>query len=368
MNSIQNHLVSASSLFRALDAAKNWRAMGLLIATSISALIVASLFGYIASRFGINGHGTLTLITGGIGALLSSVVLFTGFSSVGILLMDQIKSNPPRALSNTLFVGLATLPSFLGLVMLEFVVAISIVVILAIVLFICKIPVIGPLLYTFVYPIMVVIIGVVYFSLVFVVNPLAAPSIWDGNNVMQSIAKLGQLGKSALLPVALNQLVLDLMVAVVAGILSLIAGIGISFASRLSSMILSSGQNNSMIGMIQGLSGMITGGSTGEVGGYVMGYMFGSVILFSIVISIPMLILISGNCLIFMQYARNIDTAEIEEKIRGGVVAMKDKANAAREQLKQAKAPISNSLACPNCHSAIFSADLFCGGCGEKLK
>ena len=370
MSTVQNHLAGTSMLFRALDAAKNWRALGLLIATSICAILVMSVFGFIASRF---GYGTMTMLTGGLGTLLALIVFFTGFSAVGILLMDQAKTNPPRALSNALFAGLATLPRFLGLILIELALALAFVIVAALFLFICKIPALGPFLYTFVYPILVVIIGVLYFAVVFVVNPLAAPALWDGNNVMQALAKLWQLGKNFLIPVVLNQLVLGLIVFVVAGILFGMMAIGSVATIGLSTQILGYEVSGSPMGMF---NGMMAGGAGAS--GYGLALMFGSGILFAIVGAIPLLVLISGNCLIYLQYARDLDTSAIEEKMRGAVGDLKDKANAAREQLKQAQvpppsaagasAPNEPALACPNCHAAITSDDAFCGSCGHKLK
>ncbi len=371
MSTVQNHLAGTSMLFRALDAAKNWCALGLLIATSICAILVMSVFGFIASRF---GYGTMTMLTGGLGTLLALIVFFTGFSAVGILLMDQAKTNPPRALSNALFAGLATLPRFLGLMLIELALALAFVIVAALILFICKIPALGPFLYTFVYPILVVIIGVLYFAVVFVVNPLAAPALWDGNNVMQALAKLWQLGKNFLIPVVLNQLVLGLIVFVVAGILFGMMAIGSVATSGLSAMILGPEVSGSLVGLFGGMRGMMMGGGGGS--GYTLALMFGSGILFAIVGAIPLLVLISGNCLIYLQYARDLDTSAIEEKMRGAVGDLKDKANAAREQLKQAQVPLAAgasaptepALACPNCHAAITSDDAFCGSCGHKLK
>jgi hypothetical protein len=375
MSTVQNHLAGTSMLFRALDAAKNWRALGLLIATSISAILVMSVFGFIASRF---GYGSMAMITSGIGGLLALIVFFTGFSAVGIVLMDQAKDNPARSLSNALFAGLATLPRFLGLMLIEFGLLIALVIVASIVLFICKIPALGPFLYTFVYPVMVVIFGVLYFAVVFVVNPLAAPALWDGNNVMQAIAKLWQLGKNYLIPVVLNQLVLGLIVFVVAGILFGMMAVGSMATMGLSTQILGYGASGSAVEMIANIGAMFGGGGGGS--GYGLALMFGSGILFAIVGAIPLLVLISGNCLIYLQYARNLDTSAIEEKMRGAVGDLKDKANAAREQLKQAQvppppsppastiAPTEPALACPNCHAAITADDVFCGSCGHKLK
>jgi hypothetical protein len=373
MSTVQNHLAGTSMLFRALDAAKNWRALGLLIATSISAILVMSVFGFIASRF---GFGSMAAITSVLGGLLALIVFFTGFPAVGIVLMDQAKGNPQRSISNALFAGLATLPRFLGLMLIEFGLVLAFVIVASLILFICKIPALGPFLYTFVYPLLVVVIGMSCFALVFVVNPLAAPALWDGNNVMQTLAKLWQVGKNFLIPVVLNQLVLGLIVFVVVGILFGMMAIGSLATMGLSASILGSEVGGSLMSLFSGMGGMIMGDGGGG-SGYGLALIFGSGILFAIVGAIPLLVLISGNCLIYLQYARNLDTSAIEEKMRGAVGDLKDKANAAREQLKQAQvppppaptmAPTEPALACPNCHAAITADDVFCGSCGHKLK
>ena len=376
MSTVQNHLAGTSMLFRALDAAKNWRALGLLIVMSIVALLFMSAFTYFGARLMMSGHSGIGGIFSGLGALIALIIFFTGFSAVGILLMDQAKAHPPRSTRNALFAGLATLPRFIGLGLVELALVIAFVIVAALVLFICKIPLLGPFLYTFVFPLMTVIIGVLYFALVFVVNPLAAPALWDGNNVMQALAKLWQLGKNALIPVVLNQLVLGLMVFVVASILFGMMAIGGLATSGLSATILGSEVSGSMASMFGGFGSAMMGGMGGG-SGYAIAMMFGSGILFAVVGAIPLLVLISGNCLIYLQYASNLDTSAIEEKMRGAVGDLKDKANAAREQLKQAQVPpplvpgaaaSEPALACPNCHAAITADDVFCGSCGHKLK
>ncbi|NOT18139.1 MAG: zinc-ribbon domain-containing protein [Sulfuriferula sp.] len=366
MQSTPNHLAGTTMLFRALDAAKNWRALGLLIATTITAILITAIFGFIASRFGM---GTMSVITGGLGMIIAMIAFFTGFSAVGILLMDEAKLNPQRSILNALFTGLATLPRFVGIVLLETALAVLFVITLVVVLFLCKIPVLGTLLYAIVYPISVVLVGMTYFAILFVVNPLIAPALWDGSRVMEAWAKLWQLGKTQLIPVLLNQLVLGFMVFVVTGILLAIVAIGGVFTTGLSAMILGSEMGgSSMSGILNGLTAMMMGGGSG----YAMSALFGSAILFAIVGAIPLLILISGNCLIYLQYVRHLDASDLEERIRNSVDDLKEKANTAREQLKQSTlnepATAMPALTCPNCYADITDDDVFCGSCGHKLK
>lgn len=356
-------------LFRSLDAAKNWRALSLLVGTSITAILLASAFGFIATRFGL---GAMAAIVGGLGMLIAAVVFLTGFSAVGILLMDEAKCNPPRAITNALFAGLATLPRFIGLVLLEMVLVIVFVIALAVIFFVCKIPGIGVVLFTIVYPVSVVIVGIVYFAVLFVANPLAAPALWDGNTVLKALAKLWALGRSQLIPVMMNQLVLGLIVLVVTSILLGMIAIGSIFTTTLSAQIL--GQEivgGSIMDMLSNLSGAMMGGGSS---GYVLGLMFGTAILFAIVGAVPLMVLMSGNCLIYLQYARNLDTAGMEKKMRGAYGDLKDKVIEAQKELNKAQATASeeivdvSALTCPSCHAVIAEEDLFCGGCGYKLK
>jgi len=374
MSSVKHHLKNTSMLFRALDAAKNWRAFGLLIVTFISSIIVMGMFGFIASRFAINGNGTMGMITMALGSLVAAVVFFTGFSAVGIILMDQAKDNPARPIPNALFAGLATLPRFIGLILLEILLGIAFAIALSILLFVCKIPVLGPLLYTVVFPLSALFIGAIFFALGFVVNPLAAPALWDGNTVMQAFAKLWQLAKNDLIPVVINQLVLGLIVALVAFILFAIVGIGSSFTMGLSAMILGPDVGASLMSLAGSFFGLMGGGGS-DGAGYLIALVFGFGFMMASSAAIPVLVAISGNCLIYLQYARSIDTTEIEEQMRSKMNNIKEKTAAAREQLKQGPAPDAQPavayaavLACPGCKGPISPDDVFCGSCGHKLK
>jgi len=374
MNTVEHHLKNTSMLFRALDAAKNWRAFGLLIATFISAIIVMGMFGFITSRFAMNGSGMMATMTMVLGSLVAAVVFFTGFSAVGIILMDQAKDNPARPIPNALFAGLATLPRFIGLILLEVLLGIAFAITLSILLFVCKIPVLGPLLYTVAFPLSALFIGATYFALIFVVNPLTAPALWDGNTVMQAFAKLWHLAKNDLIPVVISQLVLALIVALVAFILFAIVGIGSAFTMGLSTMILGPEVGASLMGLAGSFSGLMGGSGSGG-SGYFIALAFGFGFMMSSAAAIPVLVVISGNCLIYLQYARSIDTSEIEEQMRSKMSDIKEKAAAAREQLKQGPTPVLQSavvlatpLACPNCQGPTTPDDLFCGSCGHKLK
>jgi len=373
MSSVAHYLKNTSILFRALDAAKNWRAFGMLITTVISAIIVMGMFGLISTRFAINGSSTMGMIIMALGFLVAAVVFFTGFSAVGIILMDQAKDNPARSISNALFAGLATLPRFIGLILLEILLGIAFAIALSILLFVCKIPVLGPLLYTVVFPLSALFIGATYFALFFVVNPLTAPALWDGNTVMQAFTKLWQLAKNDLIPVVINQLVLGLIVALVVFILFTIVGIGSLLTMGLSTMILGPDVAASLTGLASSFSSL-NGGGGSDGTGYLIALAVGFGFMMSSVAAIPMLVIISGNCLIYLQYARNIDTTEIEERMRSKVNDIKGKAAAAREQLKQGPAPVVQPviaaaavLACPNCKGPISPGDVFCGSCGHKL-
>jgi hypothetical protein len=111
-----------------------------------------SVFMFFVAKLGMNGHSGLAAITGIIGGLAAAVIFLTGLSATGILLMDQAKENEIRSIGSALFAGLVTLPSMVGLFLLFVLMVVAVEIVLAIILWVCKIPGIGPLLYAFVFP------------------------------------------------------------------------------------------------------------------------------------------------------------------------------------------------------------------------
>src|SRR3546814_2784287 len=94
-----------------------------------------------------------------------------------------------------------------------------------------------------------------------------------------------------------------------------------------------------------------------------------------------LLIAISGNCLIYLQFAADVDASDMEGALRQQAQKIKSKAETAREQARQHTATAQKSWqerqqhtttaqeaarVCPNCQSPVTADDVFCGSCGHK--
>lgn len=371
----EQHLKNSTTLLRALDAVKNFRAIAIIGITALVSGLMTALFSYFSVSLAGNGNTGVAMTTVLLGFILTAVVFTTGLSGAGIQLMDQAKGNPARSVGDTLLAALATLPRILGVFLLEMVGFLALVIVLAVVLFICKVPGLGAFLYTFVFPTSVVVTGLTLFTLAFVFTPLAMPALWDGNTVMQVVAKLMCLARTSLFPVIIQQFLLAIMVGFLGMVIGGIVSSGLMVVGGLSTAILPSAGSGGLMMLLSAFSGLYS--NMGESGGYFAAAAFGGMLVIALAAVLPMLVYVMGSCLIYLTYARNLKTEEIEGALRHKLDDLKEKAAAAREQLKQA--PVAQGLqtdppmsasshrTCFRCGGPASPDDMFCGSCGQKL-
>jgi len=370
MSKVAQHLKSSGSLLESLEAIKNFRAYITIALSGLASFMVLSLFMFFAAKLGMNGNSGMATITGIIGALAAAAIFFTGLSATGVLLMDQAKGNEIRSVGSALFAGLVTLPSMIGLFLLLGLMVVAVVIVLAIILFVCKIPGIGPLLYAFVFPVSVVLMGALFFAYANVIAPLSMPAIWDGNSVMQVVAKLFALARTNLLPVIIFQILLLLIVGLTAAVTFGILAYGFFTVTPLSMMILPSGGAGQLSSVFAGM--MMGGGFGGSGDGYLIAAGFGGAIIFMVASAVPMLTLIMGNCIIYLNFVRHQETEQFEATMRNKMSELKEKAADTRNQLAQQTpvlkqpTPVARTPSCPKCNQPVADGEMFCGNCGTR--
>jgi hypothetical protein len=244
-------------------------------------------------------------------------------------------------------------------------------VLIAIVILICKIPGIGPFLYTFAFPLSAITLGATFYATIYVVA-LHGPAIWNGNGVMRTVALLGAIARYRLFSVIIQSILLGMLVGLVSVIIFGALAIGVSTTSILSISTLGDGMNlNSLMGMVGGMMGNGGGGS-----GYVKAAGFGMALLVGCAIVAPALIAIAGSCIIFMNVSEDLSPEEIEKSIQGAIEEAKKKADEAKRKLEESRnqlaaqtsaPPAASSPTCPKCQAPITEGDAFCGGCGQRL-
>ncbi|MDP1699174.1 MAG: zinc ribbon domain-containing protein [Xanthomonadaceae bacterium] len=372
--------VNAVSLLGALDATRNWRAYVALLLGGLVATLAGALTGYFVFRFQMWNMGAISALIGGIGFIVSVLIFVVAFSAAGTSLLDQAKGIPQRPLISLFFSGVGSLGRLLllGLALLLIYTAILIGVI--VLLFLAKIPGIGPLFYGLVFPLAALVFGLFGFVVVFVVNPLAAPAVWDGNGVMQTLAKLLTLARRDMLKIVVSQSLLFLLLLFVGAILFGTIFGGISSASAVSAMIIDLPRGMGIASSMYALQSLALSGN-----GYIGAWSIGVALLLGSVALALLLIAISGNCIIYLQYAANVDASGMEETLRLRAQQLKAKAEAVQAQAKQqaaaaqqawqerqreaARPPLTGAApmkACPQCQSPVTKDDVFCGHCGHR--
>ena len=132
---IRSGAAGSGSLLDSIDAVRNWRAVVLLLGTLVLAALVAALGGSL-----VQVSQLVTLLF----TLLALAVAFYGANAAGMMMMDEASGHPSRPIGAAVMSSLAT--SHRLVLLLLVVAAIYLVGMLAFaaLLFVCKVPGIGP--------------------------------------------------------------------------------------------------------------------------------------------------------------------------------------------------------------------------------
>ena len=420
--SIQQQLSQSSGMLAAVDSIRNWRAAALMLGSLVVALLVMTLGSYVTAQV----HWSLGLVF----LLLGVAVLFYGANAVGIMLMDEAQGLQSRPIMAALVTSLSIGHRLILLLLLVGVLYLVGLLAIVLLLFICKIPGVGPVLYTFVFPLSVVVSGLAIFALYTVIMPLAAPAIWSGVTTMQALSRLSAIARQRIVPVILSMIVLGIITMVVFGILG-----GIMLAGTMATSGLSAG--------IIGFGGMSFSNPMAMLSGYgVSGHLvaatLGGAVVWGVALTLPSLVYARGCCQVYLANIQGVDVEGMEQQMRGGLDAAKRKAEeikargeaiaaqqrqraaaaaaaadaaaveaAARAAAANAAMPVAPvtpaapfmpaapvapiapvapvtpmtpvapavlptmsvpaAQACPVCDTPFIAGDVFCGGCGHKL-
>jgi hypothetical protein len=102
--------------------------------------------------------------------------------------MDDARGISPRSTVDALVYGLMCIPKLIALAILLFLVELAVFLVIAILLFICKIPFLGPVLFSVVFPVSVVVAGITVLGL-FLCMLLSLPAIWQGATIMRALRR-----------------------------------------------------------------------------------------------------------------------------------------------------------------------------------
>ncbi len=381
---LRSKLTESGSLLGALDAITRWRPFVTLVMTFLACVVISLLFAGIGAGLLSQSVGLANFVEL-IGMLLVAVTALIGINGVGIMLSDDVWGRPQRGIKAALLVSLFTSHRLVLILLVAGLVFVLYLVVLAILLFLCKIPGIGPVLYAVVLPLGAVLTGIVLFALVYLVIPLAAPAVWSGATVMSTVSMLKEVALHRLLFVVIMTFLLGLLLTVVAGILVGILGSGTAMTLGISAGIIGTSQDFAAV-----LD--IFSGQGGRGGDYAWAFGFSAATLLLFVSSVVMLVGMKGAAIIHQAAVTGLSLAQAEEEITRGMDEVKRRAQELKEQAKiqmaAAQAAASQAAVnakaasaeqqqaptaafqpkCPGCGATIGESDVFCGSCGHKLK
>jgi len=396
-----------ASLLGALQAVKNMRAV---VLTALVLVTTALVFAVVMFAAGRAGSVALTVI----GVLFAYLVAIYGVSAVGFMMMNDVKGAPPLSISDALSVSLISTHRWIAVMLLALVVFVVFSVVLVILLFICKIPFLGPVLYAVVVPVATFATALFLAAMYFVVMPLSFPSVWMGDGIMQVVSKLAAIARQRLVPVVVQVVLLMLLCFFVGGLIASLVFSAAAVVGSMSAAILPGVGGG--IGAFSGM-GRMMGGMSGA-GGYLIGGGVGFAIVIAVVMIVPFLIMIRGYCLIYLNAIQGVDFSSLENVVKSQVEHLQRSAREAQERVREkgqaqpapvptvapaprpapppAAAPArpvpppspaappavpsqpapaatavpvtAPATQCPKCNGPIASDDAFCGGCGHKLR
>lgn len=171
-----SHGVEFGELARATEGLTQWRPMlvgfGSLLLCGVLMGISGAAMAALGNFFGV--------VLAGLLGLLALVVMFGGFSAVGIMLMDKARNLPARSLTDAMTLGVLCIPRFLLFVLMLAVLTLAVGLVATLLYLLCKIPFLGALLAFFVHPALVLLTAFLMVAVSFVAIPLFAPAVWSG--------------------------------------------------------------------------------------------------------------------------------------------------------------------------------------------
>jgi len=328
-----------SSMFQAINGLRNRRALIAIVGCMFVGVLAFGLFSFLAARLG--------FFMAFLGGLCMFVASATGVNAAGVLLMDQAKGVPSRNLADAIVYGLMCIPKFILLGLALFAVSLVVFIVLALVYFVCKIPFIGPILFTVVFPLSVVISGLTLCGL-FLCMFLALPAIWEGATITRAIAQA--------LAIARSRLVESMLLLAVVWALSLVVGFivfGVLFTGLMptigmSASILGGDALGGMMGMMRhrgdfgGMGSDMGGGfgGGGNVGmggaGYVLAAGIGAGLLWALAGSLLSLVNLLGLNLVYLRVTEGLDSGAAEAALRSRLDDAKRQASDIGQKAKEA--------------------------------
>ena len=289
-----------SSLFQAVTGLRNRRALVAMLGCMFVGVIVSGLLMAMT--------GSLGVFAGLLAMVVWVVAIGTGVNAAGLLQMDHARGISPRSTADALVYGLMCIPKLIVLGLVFLAVEIAVFIVIAVLLFICKIPFLGPLLFVVVFPLSVVVAGVTIVGL-FLCMVLSLPAIWQGASITRALAQTFAIVRSRLLEAVLLLIFVGFLCFAVAAIIFGVLGFGLLPTLGMSMSIVGFGGfgMESMMAMSQGGGGGAGHAIAGAIGG---------ALLWAVAASLIGQVYLLGLSLVYLRVTEGLDLTASEAALR----------------------------------------------------
>lgn len=296
MRAARRPLIHAlASVVSCVEATRNLPVLTLLLGVFATAGLLLAMVEASLARDSLNW----AIVQGG----AALFVAFYGASAAGLMLMDEARGVASRDIEAAIGDSLAIGHRLIGVFLIVTGACALLLAALLGLLWLCRLPSVGVMLFGVVVPVAVVGTGLAALSLVAVVVPMAAPAVWAGHSPLVTAGQLGGFVRHRLPTAALLMGAVSLLTAAVAAIVTFVVMSGGRLVSQAAVMVL--GIDVPPAQLMAGLfgHGLRSLGATGapvDATGYTAAALTGGGVVFALALVLPGLVYLRGACTVYL--------------------------------------------------------------------
>lgn len=394
---------SSAAPYNLMRLGEAWRNLSGLITLMVT-FVVCALLLVLGAKSGSLGIAFLT-------TLVTLLVAFAGISAAGSQFMDQAAGRPIASVPQALMASPMIVLRTIGLVLLLIVGFVAFLLAVMLVLYLCKIPVLGALLFAVAFPVLTFATTLVFLG-VWVFFLISMPALWEGHTLKMALSLGWGVSTQRPMQATLSLMLLFFITFVVVSMAGIFIFGGFGTTTAMSRGILGSAIAGDLFetlgpmlggqfggGFGGGFGGSFGGGFGGGFGrdagdssgsGLLLAGLLGAALVFAVSNALFFAMWLLGLALNYLAVTQGLDTAQAQAAMETAIAKTKEKAQlaaaeakrraqaaqvAAQRRMDEARAaqnarmapPVSPTLACPACHATVAADDAFCGSCGHKL-
>lgn len=234
-------------------------------------------------------------------------VAFYGGNAAGLLVMDQARGLPVRAIGDAVRDALASAHRLLGALALILALGLALAGALTGLLWLSREavagPWLGPVLFGLLVPVAVLGFGAMLLALLAVIVPLAAPALWSGAGSLQIVRELLGLVRTRLLTVALLMAAASLLAGAVGAATSFVVMAGGRIVAELGVAVV--GIDVPAVQLMSGLFGrglrsLGAAGAPVAASAHGAAALIGGGVVFALALVLPGLVYLRGACAVYL--------------------------------------------------------------------